>query len=345
MDMSENTGRPTRKPRRFRWALWWGLGVIVASLVALVVFAVINPSAVNEMNAPLMKAVYSMVCRFGIWPVVIYMGLVGPIIEELSFRLWGNGKNWTGIVSVILMALWCLNVGWLFALFALCVGIVILMVFKEDRNKRLFVLMLFSSVLFAVAHMGNYDGNWFVVLIGVIHKFGFGLLASYLVVNHNILWSMGLHVINNSIVTLPLVLSMGQTSAVETIYNDNFILEVRPVLAHDDSISDDRRFFADADTNYYYGNTSNFAGQAWIYDAWQNGIDPNGDSVNIVTDNAYPNCSFKLVYKTKPYDHHGLIVAMEKAGMIKIDTVYNETDKKTVLDIKSTYDPFQISKR
>lgn len=339
MDMSENTGRPTRKPRRFRWALWWGLGVIVASLVALVVYAVINPSVVNEMNAPLMKAVYSMVCRFGIWPVVIYMGLVGPIMEELSFRLWGNGKNWTGVVSVILMALWCLNVGWLFALFALCVGIVILMVFKEDRDKRLFVLMLFSSVLFAVAHMGNYDGNWFVVLIGVIHKFGFGLLASYLVVNHNILWSMGLHVINNSIVTLPLVLSMGQTSAVETIYNDNFILEVRPVLAHDDSISEDRRFFADADTNYYYGNTSNFAGQAWIYDAWQNGIDPNGDSVNVVTDNAYPNCSFKLVYKTHPYDHQGLIVAMEKAGMIKIDTIYNEIDKKTVLDIKSTYAP------
>lgn len=337
--MSENTGRPTRKPRRFRWALWWGLGVIVASLVALVVFAVINPSVVNEMNAPLMKAVYSMVCRFGIWPVVIYMGLVGPIMEELSFRLWGNGKNWTGVVSVILMALWCLNVGWLFALFALCVGIVILMVFKEDRDKRLFVLMLFSSVLFAVAHMGNYDGNWFVVLIGVIHKFGFGLLASYLVVNHNILWSMGLHVINNSIVTLPLVLSMGQTSAVETIYNDNFILEVRPVLAHDDSISEDRRFFADADTNYYYGNTSNFAGQAWIYEAWQNGIDPNGDSINVVTDNAYPNCSFKLVYKTHPYDHQGLIVAMEKAGMIKIDTIYNEIDKKTVLDIKSTYAP------
>lgn len=36
---------------------------------------------------------------------------------------------------------------------------------------------------------------------------------------------------------------------------------------------------------------------------------------------------------------------MEKAGMIKIDTTYNDVDKKTVLNIKSTYDPFQISKR
>ena len=341
----KTTTVPSRKPRHFRWALWWGLGIIVTSLAALVVYAIINPSAIEGMNAPLMKAVYSMISRFGIWPVIIYMGLVGPVLEELSFRLWGNGKNWTGVVSVILMALWCLTIGWWFSLLALCVGIAILMALKEDRYKRLFVLMLFSSVLFAVAHMGNYDGNWFVVWIGVIHKLGFGLLASYLVVNHNILWSMGLHVINNSIVTLPLVLTIGQSSTVETIYNDNFCLEVRPVLVHNDSISEDKSFFADADTNYFFGNTSSFAGQAWIYEAWQKGIDPDGDSVNIVTDNAYPNCSFKLVYKTQLYDHHGLIVAMEKAGMIKIDTIYNETDKKTVLDIKSTYDPFQISKR
>lgn len=341
MDANDNTtAASSRKPRRFRWALWWGLGIIVTSLVALIVYAVINPEAVSQMNAPFMKAVYSMVCKYGTWPVIVYMGLVGPIIEEVSFRLWGNGKNWTGIVSVILMALWCLTVGWWFSLIALCAGAAILMLFKEDRNKRLFVFMLFSSALFAMAHMGNYDGNWFVVLIGMIHKFGFGLLASYLVVNHNILWSMGLHVINNSIVVLPLVLSISQTSTIETFDNDNFSLEVRSVLDHDDSISEENSFFADADTNYYFGNTSNFAGQAWIYEAWQNGIDPNGDSINIVTDNAYLNCSFKLVYKTQPYDHHGLIVFMEQEGLIKIDTTYNDIDKKTVLDIKSTYAPF-----
>ncbi|MBR4561169.1 MAG: CPBP family intramembrane metalloprotease [Bacteroidales bacterium] len=345
MDMNENTNMLNRKPRRFRWALWWGLGIIVSSLAALVVYAITNPSAVEGMNAPLMKAVYSMISRFGIWPVIIYMGLVGPILEELSFRLWGNGKNWTGVVSVILMALWCLSVGWWFSLLALCAGVAILMIFKEDRDKRLFVLMLFSSVLFAVAHMGNYDGNWFVVLFGVIEKFGFGLLASYLVVNHNILWSMGLHVINNSVVTIPLVLSIGQTTTIETLYNENFTLEIRSAVVHDDSISEENSFFADADSNYYFGNTASFAGQAMIYEAMQNGIDPNGDSIRIVTDNDYPKCSFTLVYTTQPYDHHGLIVAMEKARMIEIDTIYNETDKKTVLDIKSTYDPFQISKR
>ena len=346
MDTNEKTAATTsRKPRRFRWALWWGLGIMVTSFVALIVYAVINPSAIEGMNAPLMNAVYSMIFRFGIWPVIIYMGLVGPIIEEVSFRLWGNGKNWTGVVSVILMALWCLTIGWWFSLLALCAGVAILMIFKEDRSKRLFVLMLFSSVLFSVAHIGNYDGNWFVVLFGVIEKFGFGLLASYLVVNHNILWSMGLHVINNSIVTIPLVLSIGHAATTETFYRGNFTLEIRSSVVHDDSIREENSFFADADTNYYFGNTASFAGQAMVYEAMQKGIDPNGDSIRIVTDNNFPKCSFNLVYTTQPYDHHGLIVAMEKEGMIKIDTTYNESDKKMVLDIKSTYDPFQISKR
>lgn len=345
MDMNnENVVAPTRKPRLFRWALWWGLGIIVTSFVALIVYAIINPSEIEGMNAPLMKTVYSLISRFGMWPVMIYMGLLGPIIEEVSFRLWGNCKNWTAIVSVILMALWGLVIGWWFSLIALCAGVAILMLFKEDKNKRLFVLMLFSSVLFALGHIGNYGGNWFVVLFGVIEKFGFGLLASYLVVNHNILWSMGLHVINNSIVVVPLVLSIGQAVTIETLYNDNFTLEIRSAVVHDDNISEENSFFADADTNYYFGNTASFAGQAMIYEAMQNGIDPNGDSIRIVTDNDYPSCSFTLVYTRQPYDHHGLIVTMEKAGMIKIDTTYIESDKKTVLDIKSTYDPFQISK-
>ena len=337
---NENVITPTRKPRLFRWALWWGLGVIVVSLVALVVYAFVNPDAVSEMNAPLMKAIYSMVGRYGIWPVAIYIGVVGPIIEEISFRLWGNGKNWTGIVSVILMALWCLNVGWWFSLIALSAGVSILLIFNEDRKKRLFVLMLFSSVLFAVAHIGNYGGDRVVVLVGVIHKLGFGLLAAYLVVNHNILWSMALHVLNNSILALPLGLSlsiMGDTTS--TIENQNFSLEVRTVLVRDDSSCHDDNIIADADTNYYYGSAARFAEAVLLYEAQQKGIDPVSDSIDIVADDAYPKCGFTLVYKTRPFDHHGLLVAMAKEGFIRIDTTYDAVNNKTQLSIESTYEP------
>lgn len=341
MDTIDNsTATSSRKPRLFRWALWWGLGITVASLAIMLVYSFINPEASEESQSPMMNYVYLIIYRFGISAMMIYMGVVGPIIEEISFRLWGNGKQWTGITSIVLMALWSMAINlWLPLLVSVC-GVAIVLIFQDNKNKRLFALMMLSSVLFAIAHMNNYGENRFITFVGVAHKLGFGLVASYLVINHNILWSMGLHIINNSILSIPMALAFGQVSnTVITLENGNFCLEVRPVLVHNDSIRQDKSFFFDTDTNYYFGNTSNFAGQACTYEAWQNGIDPNGDTINIVTDNDYPNCCFTLVYKTKPFDHHGLIVIMEKEGLIKIDTTYNSTDKITTLNIKSTYDP------
>ena len=348
MDTTENTTiAPTRKPRLFRWALWWGLGIMVICLAVIIVYEYINPSAADELGGPLMDTVYSMIYQYGILPIMIFIGLVGPIIEEISFRLWGNGKLWTGITSIIIMALWCLGIGWWLSLLVIFCGVLILMVFRDDKTRRLFALMLLSSVLFAVAHLGNYDGNWFMVLVGIAHKLGMGLVASYLVINHNILWSMGLHIINNTLLAIPLTLAFNQVSnTVITIDNENFCLEVRPVLVHNDTINQMNRFDANSDTNYYFGNPAYFAHQALVYEAWQNGVYPNNDSLNLVADFGYPNCSFKLVYKTQPFDHHGLLVIMEKEGYIKIDTTYKITDemkKTTVLTVKPTYDPLTKS--
>lgn len=96
-----------KKPKLFRWALWWGLGIVIACLAAIVIDAVMNmdKTDADEMSTPIMGAFYKLIYNFGIWPIVLYIGLIGPIIEELCFRLWGNGKQWTGYTSVALMAL------------------------------------------------------------------------------------------------------------------------------------------------------------------------------------------------------------------------------------------------
>ena len=349
MDTTENaTITSTCKPRLFRWALWWGLGIMVTCLVILFVYEFIDPTSANELGGPVMDVFYSLIYQYGIWLMVIIIGFLIPIFEEICFRLWGNGKLWTGIVSIVLMALICLAFGWWLSLLAILCGVVILMLFRDDRTKRLFALMLLSSVLFAVAHISNYDGNWFMMLVGIVHKFGFGLVASYLVINHNILWSMGLHILNNSIMAIPFALSLAQVNDnVVTIDNENLCLEVRPVLVHDNSIRQDNNvflgsvFLTDADTIYYFGNTANFAQQALFYESMKNdGISSTNDTVSFEADNSYPNCSFKLVYKTRPFDCHGLIVAMEEEGLINVDTTYIVTDMMTVLKIRSTYDPF-----
>lgn len=341
MNNSENITAPACKPRLFRWALWWGLGIVVVCLAILLFYTFANPESANELSGPLMNQVYAMVYQFGIWPIMLYIGLLGPIVEELSFRLWGNGKQWTGIVSIVLLAFWSFNVGWWLPLLVVACGVSILMVFRDDKTKRLFALMMLSSVIFAVAHLGNYDGNKFIVIVGVVHKLGFGLVASYLVINHNLLWSMVFHALYNCILAIPLGLAFGQVSqSVETIENGSFQLEVRPVLVHNDSICEENRFFFDTDTNYYFGGTASFAEQALYYEACQKGIVPNSDTVKFVTESGYPNCSFKLIYKTQPYNHHALLVALEDAKLIDIDTTYESDSNATVLNIKSTYDPF-----
>jgi membrane protease YdiL (CAAX protease family) len=335
MSVNENTtATSTHKPRLFRWALWWGLGITVVCFAIFFIDDKAN-SSLTQPIAPIDNVFNEMIYWVGIWPALIVLGLVGPIVEEVCFRLWGNGKLWTGITSVIFMALLCLPIGWWLSLITIFCGVAILVLFREDKTKRLFALMLLSSILFAVMHMDNYDENegWFMFLVSIVDKFGFGLVASYLVINHNILWSIGLHVFNNGIIAILMGISFGEVSStVVTIDNENFRLEVRPVLVHNDSIRQDNRFFFDADTNYYFGNTANFASQAFYYEARQNGIDPTSDTIHFMADNYYPKCKFKLVYKTQPFDHHGLIVAMEKEGLIKIDTTYSSTYEMWIAD-------------
>ena len=106
--MEETIAQKTKEPKLFRWALWWGLGIVVVCMTILM----IKGESMEDFDAPIMKAIYSMVYQFGILPVVLYIGLIGPIIEELVFRSWGNGKLWTGITSMLLMALFALLIKW-----------------------------------------------------------------------------------------------------------------------------------------------------------------------------------------------------------------------------------------
>ena len=62
MDINENTtAEPTPKPRLFRWALWWGLGIVVTCLVILIVYSFINPAVFEESDGPMMNYFYSII--------------------------------------------------------------------------------------------------------------------------------------------------------------------------------------------------------------------------------------------------------------------------------------------
>ena len=180
-----------------------------------------------------MDYLYMIIYQFGIWPMVIFIGVIAPIYEELVFRLWGNGKNWTGYTSVALMALFSMGIAWWVAPIILAVGIAIMIVYRSDRTKRLFSLMLFSSLAFALIHIGNYDSsqNLPMFLVAVLHKFGMGLIASYLVINHNLLWSIGLHLLNNGILAMLLGVNFNVVAKETTVIErEDFRITMQPVL-------------------------------------------------------------------------------------------------------------------
>ena len=331
--MERTVKQRTNKPKLFRWALWWGLGIIAVCLTIII----IKGESLEGFDTPLMDAIYSMVYRFGILPVVLYIGIIGPVMEEFVFRLWGNGKLWTGITSIILMALFALGVGWWLSLLTVVCGVSILVCFRDDREKKLFSLMLLSSVVFAVAHAGNYNGEGqkFMLFITVLEKFGFGLVASYLVINHNLFWSIVFHVANNSILAIPFFIGFNSiNNEVRVIENEDFRLEMRTVLVEDKDLDRSNKFYTNYVENSYFGNVAGFANQAMFYDVWNQGMDPNYDTLTLAMVNyeEYPKCHFNLTFKQDPINYHRLINTLVEEGLIEIDTMVTQAYRMHITD-------------
>ena len=331
--MERTINQRTKQPQLFRWALWWGLGIIVVCLTILI----IKGESLEGFDAPMMNAIYSMIYRYGILPVVLYIGIIGPVMEEFVFRLWGNGKLWTGITSIILMALFALAVGWWLSLLTIVCGVSILVYFRDDREKKLFSLMLLSSVVFAVAHAGNYNGEGqeFVLFVSVLEKFGFGLVASYLVINYNLFWSMVFHVANNSLLAIPFFIGFNSiNNEVRVVENKDFRLEMRTVLVEDKDLDKSNQFYKNYVENSYYGNVAGFANQAMFYDVWSQSMDPNYDTLTLALVNyeEYPKCYFNLTFKQEPINYHRLLNTLVEEGLIEIDTTVTQAYRMHITD-------------
>ncbi len=335
------TDMKSNSPKQFRWALWWGLGITVACLAIIFFDAIFEAlsetgnsanSANDEFANPMWDIFYRIVYRFGIWPMVIYIGIIAPIYEELIFRLWGNGKNWTGYTSEVLMALFSMSIAWWMAPIALAMGMAIMIVYRSDRTKRLFSLMLFSSVLFAFSHIGNYDSssNIPMFLVAMLHKFGMGLLASYLVINHNILWSMGMHILNNSIIALLIAVGFNMVS-IETavIETDTYRITMQPVLTKSQNKSDYICGWI-KDSVFYDISSPNFIAE------FMSNRDNNDNPLSFrASETYYPKVEMKVEMLGGSTDYNAVVRAMEQNGWITLDTVGD------TIHIRNTYNPLQ----
>lgn len=344
--MTDTTSNMTdsRKPKLFRWALWWGLGIMVVCLAIIIIDAVVtmNHPSGESIDNQMMDIIYSLVYDFGIWPIIIYLGIIGPIIEELCFRSWGNGKSWTGFISVVLITLWAAALAWWLALITLCAGIAIMVAFEHDKSRRLFALMLYSSLFFALIHIGNYDPSEGVVMfiIAILHKFGMGLLASYLAINHGLLWSITLHVVNNSIIAAMMGVGFNMAAnEVVKIDTEEFSITMRPVLTSSKEPENNESGWLNDSVFTSYNCPSYVPYYMGTFDSVTN--DSEQDLPNTYTEVDYEWSEhawiyIKVVMHGGSHNYIGVTREMEKEGWIAIDT--NEDGN---LFIRNTYDPLK----
>lgn len=329
----------TRNPKLFRWALWWGLGITVACLVALVVnsIATMDDTTGGELNAQVMDSLYSIIYNHGIWPMIIFIGVIAPVYEELVFRLWGNGKRWTGYTSVVLMALFSLTIAWWVAPIALAAGIAIMVGYRTDLTRRLFALMLFSSLLFALMHIGNYstDQNLPMFIVAVLHKFGMGLLASYLVINYNILWSIGFHILNNGVMAILLGMAFNSVATKTTVieenenYRTNYRITMTPALTKSQASELCGESGWVNDSVFVKTDSPDFAAEMFI-----NNPNHNDSGFKAVSGmKFYPKMNIKVEMLGGSRDYASVINTMAKEGWIALDTVGD------TISIRNTYSP------
>lgn len=316
----DNNTPKTKKPRLFRWALWCGLGISVISIALMFI-----PTMTSSDNEPVEELMYRLLYKSP-WLLLGVVGIIMPIIEECIFRSWGNGKKGTGIFSVVLMAIFIglsFN-SWIAFILATAAGLALVLGLK-DLKKRLFWLMIFSSLAFMVAHTDNYSGAWYQTALALVEKFGFGLLASYLVINHNLLWSIAFHILNNSFVCAYIMLSVNHVQNTPIVVeNDNFKLEMRSILIHDTVEGLTNYFDNNDDTISLRANIAGVAQPFLEHAIWlQGGINTWNDSVKIKCIGTYshPYCQLDVTFKTS-HDYALIVGTMLDSGWIAIDTTY-----------------------
>lgn len=146
-------------------------------------------------NAPLMAA---LLCC-----------LIMPACEEVSFRLWGLGKKWMTIVSLVLTSLYLLLTGAWYGL-PIVIGMLVTWLKVKDRYRQLWINTLLSSTAFAMAHISGLGGHTFWTYATTLPDiFGLAMMLSWLTINLSFGFSILLHALNNSVVLIPMLFMPG----------------------------------------------------------------------------------------------------------------------------------------
>ena len=184
-----------------------------------------------------------------------------PILEEFSFRLWGEGKKWTTIVCLVLMA--CFTVGEMGLWGLLCVAAMAVAWFGiRDRFVQMWACALISALAFTLCHISGFGGFSVGMVLGLTDIFGFAMVLAWLAINFSIWLAALLHVLNNSLVLMIPLLFLNDPMTLPCytleggVKAQDYVLNIEPLRPFDDNgglIADaDRLYELDSTTTEFY---------------------------------------------------------------------------------------------
>lgn len=211
--------KPKRFDKRFLPMLWIGLVFWVGSIAIMYILEWAGVEIAGQDN--LFDLGKTMFQRLPVFTLLLFC-LLQPILEEMSFRLWGVGKKWTLVLCLVLMAMFGVSsIGLLGLLFV--VGIILVTVLVKDRFVQVWLNAILSSLLFSLCHISGFGNDVLGMTLGLSDIFGMALVCCWLTVNISFWLSCLLHVLNNSLsIILPLLfLPDVQTGRIIVSYEDS----------------------------------------------------------------------------------------------------------------------------
>ena len=207
-----------RFDKRFLPMLWIGL---VLWLGTILVMFILEKAGVEFSGQETLYGLAKVMFRNAPIFTLLLLCLFQPILEEMSFRLWGVGKKWTYILCIVLMALFTVSSVGLWGIL-LVAAFICVTLFVKNRFWQVWLNALISSFAFMVCHISGFGSDLLGMIIGLIEIFGMALVCCWLTVNLSFWFSCLLHVLNNSLgLVLPLIfLNDPQTSRITVSFED-----------------------------------------------------------------------------------------------------------------------------
>lgn len=310
------------KKREFRWALFTGLALWFGLMAATLLLGTSDsPKSGQDELMGLMKNLIDRLVPYAptATMVVIFLWLcvLQPVMEEFAFRFWGKGKLYAYIVCAAAMAnfvLLTLNI-WFIAIAALC--IVLFFVIRDQHRKRQ-VSIITTSVLFAAMHLSGYSTFSLASVFGILQIFGMALVMCYVVINYRFIYSVAIHVLNNSFALLLPLFFMGS----EAVSGDNFEGELRN-MKMDEFEEMYPHWIEDSTSVTFYGELPEMVNEIDNYCFIHTDTKPsNGELRIFYPDNTYLWTRYVLDIKINgdSVDCDDIVNALIKSGRLKSDT-------------------------